>query len=385
VHTFAEQLVRFGHEVDVICAPTPDKKPQIYNVVEVGYPRVFSKNLYLSNIYEMWFSLSVGLNLRKLHTQNKYDIIHFFENPATAYMALLLSKKDMPPFVFSSGRPVSGDKLDWESQNVSRPIRTASDTMHNYVFRHVDGITVSSARLKEVLVAHLKLEEKKVMFTPFVAAEPEIFQADFDTKELRQKLGISLSDPIILCLGEVSPYKNQLSIIKAMPDIVKNHPTIKLLLVGTVLKSYRIQMEKVIQEHNLQENIIFTGFVKDYSTLSKYYNLADIYVLLSRSEGNMPKTTIEAMSCGKPIIVSNIPQNKEGAIYGDEMIFVDPYDIKVISGTVNRLLDNSRLRNQLGKNARRTIAEYYTPQVVCKRMLVVYDQIIGKKRSIKKL
>jgi glycosyltransferase involved in cell wall biosynthesis len=75
----------------------------------------------------------------------------------------------------------------------------------------------------------------------------------------------------------------------------------------------------------------------------------------------MPKTALDAMSCGKAIVVSDIPQNREGAIHGDEMFFVPPCDIKAISDAINRLLIDQELRHQMDVNSKRTIEEYYTP------------------------
>jgi glycosyltransferase involved in cell wall biosynthesis len=381
IHTLAEELSRKGHQVDVICAPSSSKKAQIYNIIEVGKPRIFSKNFYIQNFYELWFSFSLGLSLRTLQRQNKWDVIHFLENPATAFSALIFAKNDrnMPPFLFSTGIPVSGTELTWGVQSKRSLIWRTSIALHTYVFRHIDNITTSSHRLKEVMVARTQIDGDKVIVTPLVAAEPEMFHPEISSSALRQKHGLTPDDRVLLCLGELAPYKNQITLLKAMPEIVRKLPVVRLLLVGGINKLYQKELDKSIKAHKLERLVIFTGFVKDYADLPKYYNLAEIYVLLSKAEGNLPKTTLEAMSCGKAIIASDIPQNREGAIRGDEMILVNPYDVEAISSAINRLFDDSDLRLQLGANARRTIIEYYTPEVVAKRMVEVYGKIVNGK------
>lgn len=379
MHTLAQQFTFLGHSVDVICAPASDREEQVYSIVEVGKPRLTGRNVYLQNLYEFWYSLCVGLTLSKRQRRNRYDIIHFFEDPATAFSTLLFARNEMPPILFSSGRPVSATGLAWESQSTPLPIRLASDIMHSYVFRKVTRVAVSSHRLRDVLMNRLRIAPEKVSVTPFISAEPDLFYPGIDCSELREKLGLSQDNLVVVCLGEVSPYKNQLSLVRAAPRIIQRHPEVRFIIAGGIVKEYYAQIQQFIQSQNLSEYVIFTGFIKDYAELPKYYNLADAYVLVSRSEGNLPKTILEAMSCGKAIVASDIPQNREGAKRGDEVIFVDPYDVEAIAKAINDLLGDPELRRKMGGNARRTVMEYHTPRIVAQGMLKVYEDIIASR------
>jgi glycosyltransferase involved in cell wall biosynthesis len=379
VHTLAQQFCRLGHSVDIICSPTPNKEKQIYNTIEVGKPRLSSSNHYLQNLYELWFSLCCGLALRKLCQQNQYDVINFFEAPATAFSALLFARKGMPPFLFSSGRPVSAVGLTWESQDSPFIIRVTSNAMHSYVFKRMTRITTSSSQLKDVVVKRTRIDPARVTVTPFISAETDLFRPDIDSSELGQELGLHRDDLVVLCLAPVAPYKNQLSLVKAIPHIIQKHPRAKFLFVGEISKEYHSQISDFIKSHNLGRYVIFTGFIRNYADLPKYYNLADVYVLVSRGEGNLPKTILEAMSCGKAVVASSIPQNREGAKRGDEVIFVDPYDVDAISNAINKLLDNPELRQRVGENARQTVIEYYAPEVVARRLIRVYEEVIAGK------
>lgn len=379
IHTLAKELSCLGHEVDVICGPAPNRERLPYNIIEVGHFKLSNRNPSLRTLYELWYGLCLGLAVRRLHRQNQYDVIHFFEAPAPAFFALLLARYVLPPIIFSSGRPASGTQLTFGSK--PSLVQFVSDLMHSYVFRRVTQLTTSSERLKEVVIECLRVDPAKITVAPFVAAEPDIFCPGADSSVLRQRLGLKPSSQVVLCLGEIAPYKNQISLVRAISNIVVRHPEAVFLLVGDIVKSYSEQVQKLIHSHELENHVVITGFVKEYSELPKYYNIADVYVLLSRAEGNLPKTTLEAMSCGKAIVVSDIPQNREGAIRGDEMLFVDPFDINAISSTINMLLDNPRVRQTLGDNARRTVAEYYAPRAVANRMSELYRRMIGVVKS----
>lgn len=375
LHTLAEQLTRLGHEVDVVCPPAPGHDIQKYNLVEVGNPRIYSRNSYLRNIYEVWFSLCFAFRFRGLCRKRQYDIVHFFENPVTAYVVLLFNKQNRHNFLFSSGMAVSGTELTWGVPDKKSIIWRASMALHTYVFRKMPRITASSHRLKDVIIARTGTTADKITVTPFISAETDIFHDGIDTRELRQSLGLNPTDLVVLCLAPVAPYKNQMTLVEAIPAIIRNHLTTRFLFVGeTPIHDYYAQIQQYIRNNSLEKYIIFTGYIKEYADLPRYYNLADVYVLLSQAEGNLPKTTLEAMSCGRAIVVSDIPQNREGAIRGDEMLIINPYNVEAVASTLNQLLTDPELRRQLGENARRTITDCYTPEVIAKRMVELYKR-----------
>ncbi|HEY78281.1 MAG TPA: glycosyltransferase family 4 protein [Dehalococcoidia bacterium] len=287
----------------------------------------------------------------------------------------------MPPFIFSSGKPVSGSKLAFESQDSPLYVRLPGDFMHRYVFRRMTRVTTSSRRLREVLIKRVKVAPDRVSVTPFIAAEPDLFYPGIDASSLRLELGLTERDQIVLCLGEVSPYKNQLSLVRAIPDIVSRHPEARFIFAGSILNDYRRQIDDFVRAHSLDDRVILTGFIRNYADLPAYYNLADIYILISRSEGNLPKTILEAMSCGRTIIAADLPQNREGAKRGDEIIFVDPYDTTAIAAAVNRLLDDPALRQRLGENARQSILKYHAPEVIARGMVKVYEEVIRDNKD----
>jgi len=379
LHTFAEQIVQLGHEVDVVIRPTPEKELQKYNYLEVGNPRIHARNIYARNFYEIWFGLCLAMRLRGLCKRNHYDIVHFFENPVPAFFSLLINRKDRPRFLFSSGMAVSGTTLNWGVPDKTNFTWRASMALHTHIFKKMPHITTSSHHLKEVVAARTGINAAKITITPFISAENDIFHASTNVENLRQHLGLNPTNVVVLCLAPVAPYKNQLSVVKAIPAIIKKYPTARFIFVGeTPIPDYYARIQQYIRNNKLERYVFFTGFIKNYKELPKYYNLADIYVLLSKAEGNMPKTTMEAMACGKAIIVSDIPQNREGAVKGDEMLFVNPDDVVAISNTVSQLLENADLRKKLGGNARRTVAEYFTPEAVAKGMVEVYERIKAK-------
>lgn len=382
LHTLAEHLVKLGHEVDVICPPTPGYEKQIYNLVEVGHPYIASRNQIIQNLYEIWFGLCFALRLRGLCRKRNYDVVHFFENPVPACAALLFDKHDHHRFLFSSGMAVSGTKLVWGVHDKASFIWRASMFFHEQVFRRMPRISVSSARLKEVVVALAGVEAGKIGIAPFVAAETDFFQSGADTAGLRQTLGLATDDMVVLCLAPVAPYKNQLSVVKAIPSVIREHPKARFVFVGEFsAREYYALIQQFVHDNALESHSLFTGFIRSYADLPKYYNLADVYILPSFAEG-LPKVLLEAMSCGRAVIASHIPQNREAAKKGDEILFVNPEDPSDIASAINTLLADPELRQKMGEWARQTIINHFSPEVIARGIIEVYQQILTQKPDL---
>ncbi len=382
LHTLAQQLVLLGHSIDVVCSPSGRPAKQAYNIIEIGNLMRPSWGASFPNFHELWFSLRLGMALRRLCRRNNYDVVHFFENPAPSFLALLFAGKGMPPFVFSSGLPVSGAELTWAVQSRKTTIWRISIALHKRVYRGMTRLTTSSSQLKEVVTRQAGVDPAKITVTPFIAAETDVFYPDVDCAALRAELGLGDRSLVVLCLAPIAPYKNQLSLVRAIPAIIGEFPEARFLFVGEITRDHHYsEITEFIRTNSLEDHVTFTDFIERYPDLPRYYSLAGIYVLLSLAEGNLPKTTLEAMSCGKPVVISDIPQNREGV--GDEggAIFVDPLDADGIANAITTLLRDPELRRATGEAARRTIMERHTPEVVARGIVRVYEEVVGGKAA----
>ena len=133
---------------------------------------------------------------------------------------------------------------------------------------------------------------------------------------IRKKYNLNFK--YILCLGTIEPRKNIELLIDSYIELKKekNIP-FKLVLVGRKGWKYNHIIEK-IKLNNLENEIIFTGFVDDLD-LPYVYNMAECFILPSIYEGfGIP--IVEAMSVGVPVIASNISSISE-VLEGNGILF----------------------------------------------------------------
>jgi glycosyltransferase involved in cell wall biosynthesis len=389
-HRLAVEMVALGHKVDVISMPDPARVDQPYNVLEVKAPRLAGSGKLSYVFNELSFGACTARTLGRRLEERAYDVVHFHANVTAFLCHSLMSQRSSAPFILTYGGPVFGfsgarspknlrDVLSISKEmNISRAILPVSLFMEWKLFREFSKVIVVSNVLKARIEEFYGLTGRLEAIPPGV--ETGIFRPNLDCRQLKERYAINEGDLVVLCLARVTPFKGQLRLINAIPYIIRRHPNTKFLFVGPISsKNYWTTIRETVENKSLQERVIFTGSV-ELTQLPEYYNLADVFVLPTIAEG-LPSTLLEAMSCGRAVVTSSIPQNKEAAVHGDEAIFVNPYDTRAIAEAIVLLLDNQELRTKMGKNARRTILELFDWRAIARKTTKVYIDVLSRWQS----
>jgi glycosyltransferase involved in cell wall biosynthesis len=237
----------------------------------------------------------------------------------------------------------------------------------------VSKIISVSKTVANALKYYYGIDKSRIEVIPN-GVDPYVFKPEIDTSDLKIQHSLDKYNSIILCLARISPYKGQFALVKAIKNVVKAKADVVLLLVGPISDiAYYNEIQKFIFQNNLKNNVVFTGKVSK-QLIPKYYALADVFVLPSIAEAS-PLALLEAMSSGKAIVASSIPQNRELAIHGDEMLYVNPNDIDALSRTILAILEDKSLKVKLGKNARRTVVEFYDWDIIASKILDLYYMV----------
>lgn len=104
---------------------------------------------------------------------------------------------------------------------------------------------------------------------------------------------------------------------------------------------------------------------------------SDIYCLPSYREG-LPKSIIEAMAIGRPIITTNAPGCNDTVLERVNGFKVDIKDYKALSDKLQVLIEDEPLRLKMGKKSREIFEENFTLEKVIKETFELYDNLIVK-------
>lgn len=110
----------------------------------------------------------------------------------------------------------------------------------------------------------------------------------------------------IIFAGRLIKEKNVDILIRTVGIIKERFPDIKCFIIGEGPE--RVKLEKLVQELNIQNNVIFKGFMKNYVDLISYIKSSKVFVLPSTREG-FGIVVIEANACGIPVVVVNHKMN----------------------------------------------------------------------------
>ncbi|MFX0022751.1 MAG: glycosyltransferase [Candidatus Hermodarchaeota archaeon] len=167
----------------------------------------------------------------------------------------------------------------------------------------------------------------------------------------------------ILYVGRLEKQKNLVNLVKSLTNL-----SLTLDIIGEgSLKSDILRISKLFDV-----KINFLGLISNYK-LPNIINRYKIFVLPSYYEG-MPKSLLEAMSCGLACIVTKIPSIKEVIIEKKTGLFTKSYFPKDIRETILGLQQSKKLQNKLGRNAHDFIEKHHSIQNIIKLELLIYKQ-----------
>ncbi len=208
------------------------------------------------------------------------------------------------------------------------------------VIESSDAIITVSKCSKNDILKYFPVDSSKIFVTPLAA--DKIYKP-MDKKYCKDYLSkkYAVNSNFILYIGGFSPRKNVDLLIEAFEMIkfsVKDD--IKLLICGA-RKDDIESLQALSKISSVSSSIIFTDYVEGYD-LPIFYNACEIFVYPSLYEGfGLPP--LEAMSCGAPVITSNISSITEVA--GDGAILINPSDVVALASNMYNLLTNDAKRN----------------------------------------
>jgi glycosyltransferase involved in cell wall biosynthesis len=100
---------------------------------------------------------------------------------------------------------------------------------------------------------------------------------------------------------------------------------------------------------------------------------AHIAVQPSTYREGLPKSALEAMASGKPLVATDIPGCREAVVHGQTGFLVPPRDPLALAEAIKKLLADPQLRAQFGAAARARAESQFADAVICAQTLLVYD------------
>ena len=161
----------------------------------------------------------------------------------------------------------------------------------------------------------------------------------------------------ILYAGNIQKAKGVEALIKAASKV--NYP-IEIIFCGNAKEKYLEHLRKFFSPQNKTSKINYKGALPQSELVAEYQN-CDLFIFLSKSEG-LGKALIEAMSCGCPVITSNIDTFKEIIVNEENGLMIPIDDPLKVTKAIEKFINDIELRKRCSFNARRTVEKKFSKE-----------------------
>lgn len=135
---------------------------------------------------------------------------------------------------------------------------------------------------------------------------------------------------------------------EAFVQTARQHPELRLIMVGN--GSLAARLRKIFLRGKVIDQVVCPGQVNQ-SDLPKYYRSADLYVSASHSDGTSI-SMLEALSCGCPVLLSDVPGNLEWITPGEQGWFFRDGNIQSLAEAITKAVENRKALTGMRQSAR---------------------------------
>ncbi|MBN2531987.1 MAG: glycosyltransferase family 4 protein [Spirochaetales bacterium] len=230
-------------------------------------------------------------------------------------------------------------------------------------------VVAISNSTKEWLAEHITLDNIHVILN---CIDTDLFYYDEQFNQKRTALldtyHIKTTDRILLSASRLVEEKGQDILITVFSKLILKYNNIKLIICSD--GPHRKKLERLVNNLHLKGSVIFTGKVS-VDTLRDLYQLADIFILLSRQgrKEGFGLVYLEANACKTPVIGSDMAGVKDAITNDVNGLRVNPCDRTEIQEKIEILLDNETLRKKLAEKGYDRVIKYFNAKRLARDFL----------------
>lgn len=344
-----EGLSERGVRCDMMCAASHGGS----RVIPVnGHANVLCCHTWFKAAATMISPAMIASLRRECH---KYDIIHLHHPDPMACLALMLSGY--------KGRVVLHWHADIQKQ---KALLHLYKPLQQWSLRRADVVVVTTPVYLEESPFLQGVRHKAVCLPIGVKAmcpEPG------EVEKIRSRYP---GKKIVFSLGRLVAYKGYYYLVAAAKHLGSDY----VVLIGGT-GALRGELEKEIAELGLQGKVELLGRIGD-EELPAYYGACDVFCLSSVQKTEaFGIVQIEAMSCGKPVVATNIPQSGVAWVnaHGVSGLNVEPGDARALARAIEDVTKDEATYRQYAAGAASRYRELFTQEQMINKCIKIYTKL----------
>ncbi|MEX2043456.1 MAG: glycosyltransferase [Patescibacteria group bacterium] len=379
----AQALAKHGIKVDIFTRQLDDLPAEEAVGKDVRIIRIEAcgtEFIPKEKIYETIPTLAKGIRQWIGKKRVRYDVIHshYWDG---GYAGMLLSRSEKIPHVHTPHSSGKVKNLEMRAEGTP-PAELRSiyrfqvrNQIEERILKQADATIVLSETNRIQLLQYYDVNYER-LHVIYPGVDTSVFNPKPQAIDRKHRL----EPNAILTMSRMVPAKGLDRVIEALAQI-KRVP-FHLYMGGSVHDDFQSEEERVTERrlnrltkrYRLEKRVTFLGNVPHGKQLASYYRQAQVFVLAGRYEP-FGLTTIEAMACGTPPIVSDVAGSRE--IVVDELngFIVDTGDRAALADTIKVLLRNQKKRAKVADNAAHTIRKHYAWDKISAEFKGLYEEV----------
>jgi len=364
IRSLALEFIKKGHKIKLV-------------YFSLKYENISKKvNWKEIEVFSLSRKLGVGNFFRNILFITKLagwaDVVHFqkcfYYAAVPSLIAGILRKK-----------PIHYDWDDWElkiyeastkGSLLRNLIRHFLNLLETTIPKIVDTVSCASNRLK-IECKRLGVDKNRI-FDAHVGADIVKFNPNISGAAIRKRYNIT--KPLMLYLGQLHGGQYVELFIKTASRLINDYQKdLSFMIVGDGYQAE--ELKKVAHKLNLDGKLIFTGAIS-HELIPEYIAAADVCVAcFEENEVTLcksPLKIVEYLASGKAIVASNVGEVPN--MLGSAGILTKPGNIDSLANGILRVIEDSSLKDNLGKLARKRAEEKYNWTVTAENLLSAYKR-----------
>jgi glycosyltransferase involved in cell wall biosynthesis len=185
--------------------------------------------------------------------------------------------------------------------------------------------------------------------------------------DLRADPGVD--PPRLLMVARFAPQKDHETLFRALATLVDLDWTADLVGSGPLEEALRSMAISL----GLSERVRFLGMREDVPHLIAG---SQLYLLISHWEG-FPRSILEALRGGLPVVATDVGGVREAVIDGDTGFLIPEDDDTLLADRLRRLLEDPALRATMGRAARNHYEAHFTFDRLVRESLALYESVLS--------
>ncbi len=317
---------------------------------------------------------TLARRIEEVAAVEKPAILHAHSPALNGLAALRAGCKLGLPVVYECRAFWEDAAVDHGTSREGGPRYRLTRAMETRVFEQADAVTTICEGLRAEIASRGIAADKITVIPNAVDTDSFTFGAPAKA-ELQQQLGLT-GKTVLGFIGSYYAYEGIPLLLQALPALLRQHPELRLLLVGGGPQEAEIRA--TIAKLELQDAVILTGRVP-HEQVQDYYNLVDIFAYprlpMRLTDLVTPLKPLEAMAQGRLVVASDVGGHRELIRHGDTGMLFAAGDADALAAAVNDLLARRDEWQAMRERGRAFVERERTWRTSVDRYEKVYSQV----------